>query len=387
MIRRKMILVIVLMFLFESIFPVSQRGLKWENMNCWMISVLSALINTKPLYEILKDYNVEILASDSPDRKIRKEILQEFIKIMNQSFEAGESPIITSHFYNKIYDAKHDGIRSYDFNKGSFWFADYFLKGFLGDIVLACPKLQEIFFISKEDSVYMKECYNKDFLLHRMYKKNELDNFVILVSGSEWPLDLTTSIFNKDQLRKGKSINFGRTPEICVKAKCGQNDDYVQKGFVAFKKAPRIIIFQNSVPMKGFGIKFPYTFKIPEKFFTDQKRVTFNKYNLYSVIMTSPGSHFWNYSRNTSSDKWIEYNYSDIKECLNGKIENIMSTGFDESKNKVPNYIFYEMENYEQYSFKIKLIDLHDNLSILKSKLLELKSKLELLKNKISDKA
>lgn len=374
---RKPIFFVIITSVFVNIYPVSHLGLKWEYFNCWMISSVSALIHTQPLREMLKNYEVKISPDDSPDLVKRKEILQEFIKIMNQAFNSDQDPVPTKDLYEKICDL-------HSFKKGKFNFP--VIDKFLEDITIAYPKLQEIFFIPKIDSVYAHACYNNNTLLHRSFNENELGNFRLIISSSEdnpYPMDLIKGIERIDNLGKGKIEFYGKAPKICVENKCGQYDDYQKKGFVAFKKAPRIIIFQNSAPMNGCGIKIPDNFKMPEELFTDPKRVSANKYNLYSIIVTSPGSHFWNYSRDVNSDKWMEYNYSNATECDKPKIERIKTTGFDGSKNKVPNYIFYEMENYDQYSLKIKLIDLQDSLVPLKSKLLELKSKLELFASKV----
>jgi len=402
---RKIILFIVAISLSGRLFPVAQRGLKWENMNCWMISVLSALINTKPLYEMLKDYKDEILPTDPPELKISKA----YITMMNESFKPGADAVLTSDFYKKIYELTHDEevidkagkktkvkVRNYGFEWSSFAKSGEFIERFLKDINITYPELQKIFFIALRDSMNADECYNNDIFCHRTCSKNySSSNFKIdttlgfcLDSDNNNmddignPFDLVKCSFFKFE---SKSYPYGPAkPEICVKEKCGTVAGFKRISFTAFLKAPRIMIFENTKQSDKYGVKIPPQFKIPKSFFVNPNHSSPN-YKVYSIVIGS-GSHFWNYSRDIDSNDWWKYDNYDIKPSgiepvANGTVENIMKTGFD--KGKVPVLIFYEMENYEQYKLQANLSDLKESLRALKTKLSELKSKLGLLKSKL----
>ncbi|MFH1253914.1 MAG: hypothetical protein V1646_00600 [bacterium] len=408
---RKIICLIIGIFFYESIFPVAHRGLQWANMNCWMISCLSALINTKPLYEMLKDYKVEILAGDSPELKIQKEILKEFIKIMNESFSSGPSPVSTADFYKKIYEPTHEEdvydpagviigkktVHSYDFEWGKFAYVETFCPKFLRDINFVYPKLEELFIKSNRDLITVKACYNGNDLLHETYEATWSGDF-IYGTGSILCLDLNnkkmpdiTAPFNlversfvKWLVREGILSDRGDLPQICKEGNCGTSDEYKGIMFDMFKKAPRIMIFHNFSmnwsTMGKFGVKMPDSFNIPKEFFVKTQNYPVYSYKLYSIIIGS-GTHFWNYSRDMDQDEWWKYTYSSAEKCAKGTVEKIMETGLDGTA--FPVYIFYELENYDEYNLKVKLNDLKESLITLKTKLSELKSKLELVSGKL----
>jgi len=385
---RKIISLIIGIFFYESIFPVAHRGLQWDNMNCWMISCLSALINTKPLYEMLKDYNVEILASDSPALKTQKEILREFIKIMKESFNPGASPVPTLDFYKKIYEPTHEEdvydqfdviigkktVHSYDFEWGKFACVETFCPKFLNDVNVAYPKLKDIFLIGARDSMYVTERYKEDLLYDKTYKKESSDVPVFVYIG----LSGCCSLDNNDLPDIKESFNL--VERSFVKNKLTSS----KKSFMAFIRAPRIMIFHNysmnSATMGKFGVKMPSTFNIPKEFFVKPQNCPVYSYKIYSIIIGS-GAHFWNYSRDIDQDEWWKYTYSNVEKCVKGTVENIMKIGLDGAA--FPIYIFYELENYDQYNLNVKLNDLKESLITLKTKLSELKSKLELVSGKL----
>jgi hypothetical protein len=378
----RIILITVVASLFGTIFPVSHRGLEWEKSNCWMISSLSALINTKPLYDALKDYEVQFLSSDSPSLKAQKEILQEFIKIMKESYKSGKDSVSIDDFYNKFFEI-YNGSK---FQKNAYNVSA--LTEILEYIFTAYPKLQKIFFKRGRDSVDVRKCYQNNTLQHCVHYDDILPEFVYTLfrPGVCPTIDLIKIVFGILKLDKKRSWFPMGKAEICKQSKCGDIEGYFQERFYSFKKSPHIIIFESpgNIPGPDSGIRFPESFKIPSEFFTDPRRASSNKYNIYSIIANS-SNHYWNYSRDVNSDNWYKYSFSSAEQIHKEVIDTIIKTGFpDGSSSNAINYLFYEMENYEQYDLEMKLIDLKDYLVDLKTKLFALKSKLELLRSTIN---
>jgi hypothetical protein len=383
---RKIILFTVIISLSGNLFPVVHRGLKWENMNCWMISVLSALINTKPLYEMLKNYEVKDSPGDTPELKIQKDILRTYIMIMNESFNKEKDPVQISSFYDQAYDLKYFWSEFHPASKGSFAESTTFMELFLKDINIAYPELQKIFFIASRDSMEIFQGYKKNDSCHRTCIENREPQTFMVRAGSWDCLDSKNekmgTISAPFDLVKWSFVRYelpGKKLDICVQEKCCEAKDYKLIRFTAFKKAPRIMIFENSMQQGMYGVIIPDKFKIPQAFFVNPNHPSPN-YKVYSMIIGS-GGHFWNYSRDINSDEWWNYNYSRAEKVSNGTVENIMKIGKDDGA--VPVLIFYEMENFEQYKLQANLSDLKESLIVLKTKLTALKSKLGLLKNKL----
>lgn len=348
--RKVMFLFFVTIFC-ENIFPVYHQGLLWENQNCWMISVLSALINTKSLTEKLKNNTAHFeKKDDTPEISERKRILREFLRIMKYTSKIS-APLEIDEPVQISYDIYEIICKRCKISPEAMADAYVFLKHFLVDICAVYPELEEIFFIAQRDSENVYECYNENVLMHENYKENSSgENFIISAGlgnyldlkdpfntwppeGGVQPYDLIKWSFVRDLLNPAERVYS----EICNESKCKELN-YKQIKYTAFKKNPQIMIFENVTQQ---GIKIPLEFQIPKKF-CKKYSISSITYKLYSIIMddASDKQHFYNYSRDINADEWWKYNYSQAEKVDFVEVENVIKGSSNQTL--IPALIFYQ---------------------------------------------